>query len=183
MGPNKSSNEDKNSINSPALSISSRNDLIIIGRRCVDFGYCRGTQFTTDKKTGKVSRSNINCRNFVNLSLNPLCSYHIARGNSSKRGIFNSTAKPVREIENQKRLEKQPKKIEKEFKHPVTGERLIVDAKNIKCSSNPKNSAKNVKIEQGSISGGTKKFNEILNKATPGARFFKKQLEQKRDHV
>ena len=175
--------EDKSSQSSvPALSISGRNDLLLIARRCIDFGFCKGSQFTTSKE-GKVSRNNTNCRNFVNLSLNPLCSYHLARGTSSKRGVFNSTAKPVRELDNQRRMEKAPKKIEKEFKHPETGERLFVDAKPVKCASNVKNSAKHVKIEDRGIVGGTRKFNQALNKATPGAKLFKASLAQKRDQI
>jgi len=172
--------------NLAALSVSSRDEIIIFGKRCQDFGYCHGQQFITTSE-GKVQKQKSGCRNFVNISLNPFCSYHLARSSTSKRGIFNSTAKPLTKSDQVKRTQKQPKIIERTYQNIDTGEEFKVDAKHVKCASNPQNAVKNLKIEKLGrnikIEGGTKTFNQALNRVTPGALVFKAHMKQKSDSV
>lgn len=191
--------------NTVALSITDPKNYIILGNQCLDFGYCNGQNWTTSKN-GQITKSNhpTKCKNFINLSLNNLCSYHLSQSSKkiiSNRGIFNSTAKPVvpSDIKQAKNLQKTmiknynkneqtftiSKKMSKTLGLGDAGQNITINQHSENTFSNPKNSSSQMSIElkqddkTGKIIGGSSQFNKALNKVTPGSKMFKEHLKQK----
>ena len=193
----KNKNKQKASV---ALSVNESSQIILIGKKCTDFGYCNGQNWSTNKD-GKFVKSDrpSKCKNFINKSLNNLCAYHINQSSKkivSSRGLFNSTSKPVNpsDVRKDSHLRKtvDPNFNKREQSYNVSAgltagsqssvtQVITVDKYSESTYSNPKNSSSNLEFSNTNkkISGGSKQFNKSINGVTPGAKTFQKHLEQK----
>lgn len=176
--PQKESYESKSDYKVPAISVNQPTQIIVLGSRCEDFGYCHGQNWSSSKDGFKKASSS--CKNFVNLAISPLCQYHVTQSSksiASKRGIFNTTAKPV--------VKKDPVYLKKDIRQEEKtfigekGRSYTIDTPEYSVATNPENSSNKLKFKSGSVQGGSKAFNKQLNAITPGALQFQKLLKQK----